>query len=406
MYGFFKRQNISKKGGDAVTPQEQNLILLVRSVMHGSACRSLQSPDYAQITKLAYEHKLLGMLLPSVQYIPDALRPEPAVTEQWRRYAKAEAVKDANQQYEFERVLAALEQAGIPSVPLKGFAIKQAYPQTYLRSMSDIDILYDARYAEQLRQCMLSLGCHVECFDTCDTDTFISQTGLSFEMHRNLEPDAPNAAAQAYLSALLSDAAPRDGFCHVRALSHEDQYVYTILHILKHFHFAGTGIRSVLDVWALRQRGNLDENSLSHRWQAFGIDTFVRALEQLSDCWFGSGQADDLLEQMGDYIVSSGAYGSEENKVHAGMLQAHSGRRLGKVQYALRRFFLPYRAMCHEYPILRRVPVLLPFLWLYRPFDALLHRGKKLRGELSMVRRYDPADADAVRSLHEALGIL
>lgn len=388
-----------------MTTQEQNFIRMLRSVMANTACNALTAPDCGALTRIAYAHKLSGMLFPAVRLLPKDQQPAAPVLQCWKQLATAEAVRDANQQYELERILAALEAFEIPAVPLKGFAIKRAYPQTSLRSMSDLDFLYDEGCAARLTACMQSVGATAERFDMDDTDIFVTETGLYLELHRSLAPDAWNEASAAYLSQLLQNAAPMEGCQYVRRLSAEDQYLYMLLHTLKHFLYAGTGIRSVLDVWALGRSAALDRQSLSRQFARLGIATFAAALEQLAGVWFGDGEPDDLTAQLGDYIAASGVYGNEENKVHAGMLRANNGRRFGRLQYALRRFFLPYREMCHDYPVLRRCPPLLPVMWLIRPVNALLHRRGKLKGELEMVSRYNPEQADAVQALQQALGL-
>lgn len=61
---------------------------------------------------------------------------------------------------ESRRVLAALAQADLPVLVLKGAALAQwAYPATYLRARDDLDLLFaDRRAAEQARQILLRLG--------------------------------------------------------------------------------------------------------------------------------------------------------------------------------------------------------------------------------------------------------
>ena len=40
--------------------------------------------------------------------------------------------------------------------------------------------------------------------------------------------------------------------------------------------------------------------------------------------------------------------------------------------------FLPYKGMCAKYPILKKMPFLLPFMWIIRIFTVLLFKRKRL----------------------------
>ena len=44
----------------------------------------------------------------------------------------------------------------------------------------------------------------------------------------------------------------------------------------------------------------------------------------------------------------------------------------------IREIFLPYKTMCKKFPILERMPVLLPIMWVVRWVDALLFKRKNI----------------------------
>ena len=66
-----------------------------------------------------------------------------------------------------------------------------------------------------------------------------------------------------------------------------------------------------------------------------------------------------------DFILASGTYGTIEHHIRNAVERYGSGGR-GKLRYALHRLVLPPKKIKAVYPLFWRVPILLPFLPLYR----------------------------------------
>lgn len=379
-----------------------NLIKMIRCVVHNAPCEALTDPNYEEISSIARSHKLSAFLFESLPFLPAEQRPNPEIQTQWKRLYRSLLVVEANQRYEFERLIDAFDNAGISTLPVKGFAAADLYPRSVLRSMSDLDILYDETKQENAACLMQELGYRAESVGNGNTDQFFSDMGIHVEMHRSLYEDRMPEAAKPYLESFF-DFAESGRNCHY-ALFQADSYLYLILHTYKHFIFAGTGIRSVLDVYFCKDLP-MDREYLLSKCRLFGIEKFLLELERLSEVWFSDAEASTLSEQLGTYIADGGVYGSEENKLRSEMRRAEGGRRDGKLKYVLRRFFLPYRSMKNEYHVLQRLPFLLPLLWIYRAFFALLHRRKKLTNEIHNLSNYDKDHAASISELMNALEI-
>lgn len=50
-------------------------------------------------------------------------------------------MKDTNESVEFRQILDKFEEANIKTLVFKGFLMKEVYPQSYMRQMSDVDLL-------------------------------------------------------------------------------------------------------------------------------------------------------------------------------------------------------------------------------------------------------------------------
>ena len=81
------------------------------------------------------------------------------------------------------------------------------------------------------------------------------------------------------------------------------------------------------------------------------------------------------------YILSSGTYGTVQNRVENGIRKYGSGP-FGKLRYVMRRLFLPMDTVRAAFPLFAKYPILLPFLPFYRVFRALRSRKGRLQAEL------------------------
>jgi hypothetical protein len=74
-----------------------------------------------------------------------------------------------------------------------------------------------------------------------------------------------------------------------------------------------------------------------------------------------------------------------------------------RVRFFLRRTFLPYSSMCGMYPVLDKWPVLLPFAWIHRIIDVLLHRRENVVRIANA--KVNEEDARHVRRLMDNFGL-
>lgn len=277
---------------------------------------------------------------------------------------------------EAEKLLARLEDAGIWYMPLKGALLKDLYPAYGMREMSDRDILFDAGRAEEVRDIMLSLGYWVEDYDHEHHDCYFKAPVTRFEMHRRLFSRWRSEAQYDYYTdvktRLLKDDENEQGW----HFSPEDYYVYMIAHEFKHYSLRGTGVRSLLDTYVYLKNTDLNLDYVTAEMEKMGISEFETANRGLALHLFGGEKLTDNDRKMLEYTLASGVYGNEENRAE------NTLREKGRAGYYLSRLTIPYERMLELYPVLRKAPVLYPFVWTYRLVHALLFKNKKVLYQL------------------------
>lgn len=311
--------------------------------------------------------------------------------------------------YRYERINFALgqicslfESEGVDHLPLKGSVIRRYYPEPWMRTSCDIDILVrEEQLEEAARLVEERLG--FKRGDLGDHDiSFVTQSGVHFELHYCLlEGNTVISEAEKPLAEVWDRVRLSAEKLHSYEMTPEDFYYYHIVHMAKHFVNGGCGIRPFIDLHILSQKLEVDREALDGMLCDGGLFTFEERALQLSRVWFGGGEHTEVTVRMQDYLLGGGVYGNVSNRV-----TVQQSKKGGKLKYALSRIWLPYDVLRFHYPSLNGKRWLLP-IYEVRRWCKLIFVGGAARavGELNANRRVsDEAHSSAVQMLDD-LGI-
>lgn len=264
--------------------------------------------------------------------------------------------------YELTRLKATLNDAEIPFIPLKGSVIRQYYPEPWMRTSCDIDVLVHEADLPKAIVCLTDgLQYRYETQNQHDVSLF-TQQGQHIELHYTLLEDGPVNSALAVLDTVWDTAIKRDGYTCWHEMPDEMFYFYHIVHMAKHFvSTGGCGIRPFLDLWVLNHCVCFDREKREQLLAAGGLAVFAGRAEQLSEVWFGNDQHTEVTIQMEEFILRGGVYGTTENRII--MQQQRQG---GRFRYALSKIFIPYDVIKFHYPILQKHRFLTPVMEVRR----------------------------------------
>lgn len=302
--------------------------------------------------------------------------------------------------YELEQICKTLEKAQITFLPLKGSVIRQYYPEPWMRTSCDIDVLVHETDLEStatiFEQC---LSYKNEGKNSHDISMF-SQSGIHVELHYETVEEGQANQANCVLSDVWTYTIASKESC-IRVLTDEMFYFYHIAHMAKHFENGGCGIRPFLDLWILENRIEHDQASRDALLTQGSLLTFANVCRNLSAAWFDCAEIDEMTKQMQAYILYGGVYGNLDNRV--AIQQNKSG---GKIRYALSRIFLPYETLKFLYPILQKHRWLTPIMEILRWFKLLLKgRVKSSLHELNVNRSMSQEQITNTTELLEKLGL-
>ena len=289
-----------------------------------------------------------------------------------------------------------LEKAELAYLPLKGAVIRRLYPEPWLRTSGDIDILN--RDADGAAKYLVKHGYQYKMKGSHDISV-ISPQGVLVELHFQLIDT--DAKVNSILEQVWDYAKLREGNQHYE-MAPELFYFYHIAHMAKHMIHGGCGIRFFADIWLMRHKISLDEDLLNQLLRRGGLLTFAKQAEHLSRVWFEDCRPTPLDLELEHFILNSGVFGSRSNKVKLARSHWESS-----LKFFFLRLFLPYGQMILHYPVLKKHPLLLPVFWVRRWAGVILKRGKlrKVIHEVSINRKINKDAIDATGQLFRELEI-
>ena len=299
---------------------------------------------------------------------------------------------------ELIRLRETLNGAKIPFIPLKGAVIRQYYPEPWMRTSCDIDILVHendlepaaAVIADRLGYKQGSRGPH--------DIGFFSESDIHLELHYSLiEEDYIGMGEPILKSVWKSASAVYGGFEYV--LADEMFFYYHVAHMAKHFAIGGCGIRPFLDIWVQTHRISFDREKRDELLREGGLLTFANEAESLSEAWFDGGEYTDTGRMMEEYLLRGGVYGSMGNRVSVQQL-----KKGGKFRYLLSRIWLPYDALKYRYPSLEGKRYLLPVYEVRRWFDLIF--GGSAGRSINELKLNSSTTAESQNNLRELLSKL
>ena len=305
------------------------------------------------------------------------------------------------QRYELERICATLENAKISFIPLKGVVIREYYPEPWMRTSCDIDILVQEKELDKAADMLCEeLGYKKEDKRSANELSLYTDSGVHLELHYDLTEG--NKYGAEILSNVWKYALLKENNNHHYLLTNEFFYYYHIAHMVKHFENGGCGVRTFLDLWLINKYVSFNEEKSEELLKESGFLQFEQASKKLAGVWFNQLDLDELTSRLADYILVGGIYGSIQNMVS--IQQAKKG---GKVKYILSRIFISNKELKIKYPILQKRPYLIPFYHVKRWIKPLTQKesNKRSMGVLTETSSVKSEDKKSKEKLLADLGL-
>lgn len=365
-------------GKRANNPHNDYLIDLLRAAVLGEEVLPLpQDCSVQAMGKLIRQQHLTNLVYPVVSQTPE-LAP---LRLQLEKDYMVQIPKITNQQLEISKWLDAAEAKGLDCIPLKGFLLRQLYPNPMMRSMTDLDVLIRDMDRQDVRTWMEGLGYIAEeTHALSHHDNYEKRPWMYMELHFHLMK--PRPGRDELEKKIWEHATLMPGRKHIYQMSMEDFYIFHLLHLHKHFISRGVGLKSVVDIHVfLKAQGvTLNRKYLQQELKALGIDDFGAYMEKLARVLLGNEPADEDCKLVADYMADCGIFGSSQNQHVLQMSQTKGKSNTSKkLRYGMHRLFPGVKDMQKHFPSVKRFPWLLPAYWVARFFKLFFKGNQKKR---------------------------
>lgn len=351
---------------------QRNVIDLLKAGLMSQQVQLNADFDWSLAYRLGRAHGVLSMLYYGA--LNNSLNVPQPVWEKMEAEAVRSVVVDQNQLHELCLLQERFFSNGIDFVPLKGMVLKQLYPRTDMRSMGDADILIKTEQYTVIRPVMEQLG--YEFVLESDHELVWRKTNaLLVELHKRLIPSY-NEDYYAYFGDGWRLAQPSTTVEH--SMRDEDQFIYLFTHYAKHYRDAGIGIRHLIDLYVfLQAKPVMDMAYIERELDRLQLLTFFRNTLATLEVWFNGGVDTPMSDFITTRIFGSGSFGTRENhNLSEGVkiTKTASGGQV-KLKKLLSLIFPSVKILEVKYDILRKMPFLLPIIWVFRWVSAPFKKG-------------------------------
>ncbi len=284
---------------------------------------------------------------------------------------KASVMQTILYNYEGEAILNALSNAGMRCIALKGWELRQLYPDISMRQMADIDILVMPYNYKAIKPVMDKLG-YVSSQETSWKHDNFTKANANVEMHKRLTDDS--GVIQQWEKRMWKRAKCKEN--NIYKMSTEDFYIFHFIHLHKDFMNGSLGLRRIIDTWLLLKIPK-NNDLITIEFSRMGLIQFHNRMVRLSHVLMGELDLDDNSEILLAHAFKYGIYGTDKS-YKAGRIASMSNGNItfGKIKSFISAIFLPYNRMKAQFPQLEKYPALLPLYWCKRILNLLKNISK------------------------------
>ncbi|MGN1047954.1 MAG: nucleotidyltransferase family protein [Eubacteriales bacterium] len=374
------------------TLEQRVLIELLAGEITGNTNLSeaeLKDADWAEVLKEAKAQAVTLMVGDAAVKYRDRI---PDYSE-WSKSVASVHIANVRTAYNVQELTRIME--GHRFLILKGVAAASYYPRPYERSFGDIDFLIDPSERQEIEDLLSANGyqnwnrehiCHV-----------VFKKGYAhLEMHfeiAGIPYGEPGDIVREFMKDAVNHSviAELDGHCFPAP---EDIYhgLIILLHMQHHMLGEGLGLRHICD-WACYLQKTENKAfwpELLGLFEKIGILTYAKVISKICSMYFhincpewAQSADEELCRDVMNDVLAGGNFGRKDN-VRAGsgmMISEHgkSGTKRGKISNL---FWTLHHSTATMFPVVKKCPLLYPFLDCYR---VLLYLVKTVKGERNSI---------------------
>lgn len=367
---------------------------LTETELDASVKEQLTPDVISALYSLSSRHDLSQIVFNSLHKC--GLQNEDSMYSKFNRRAIMSVYRNEQMKYAYNQICDIFNKESIPYIPLKGSVIRPYYPEESMRTSCDIDILVKEENLESAIDSLVQKGFRCGERHYHDVSLF-SPANIHLELHFNIQENINK------LDAVLKNAWQYTKLTDGSRYKFTDEFFvfHMFAHMSYHFLGGGCGIKSLMDIWVMEHRMGVTYESARELLEKAGIYRFAAEISKLAEICFSDKPKDKFSDTILSYIFSGGIYGTSQNKI-----AVKKSKNKSTIIYSLQRLFMPYKSMVIIYPILKKLPFLLPFCWIARFFKMLFEgKSKSALGEIKTANNVTDDQISVIVQMREYLGL-
>ena len=349
--------------------------------------KNLITPEMlASLYKISKMHDLAHLVADVLD--KNGLLDDSEVSKKFRAERNLAVYRHEQMQYELDEFCNILEVEKMEFIPLKGSVIRKYYPQPWMRTSCDIDILVQQDQVKGVVDILTKKFGYTYAIQTQHDYSLYSSGGVHIELHFILI--FHDKIGDDFTKRVWESAVSEEGYLYKKKMPDDMFFTYHIAHMAQHvLECGGCGIKPFIDTLIIQDKMGISLEQSKEALERCGLYTFAQKVVQLSKYWFCGGETDETLQEFEKYVLNGGVYGTLDNKISVG-----ASRKKGRLGYILKRLFVPYRSLCLLYPSLKKCPILFPFYQVRRWFRLLKRNGVKVSGAMQELKGVSEVDKE------------
>ena len=362
----------------------KKLLTILSSVVNGSSLEgveNLSEKEWDSIYDEASSHSLESVVYYAIR--ENKIEVKSKKFESWK---KDVFLSNIHQNKHITVVSVALEklyETGIPVMVLKGLVLRELYPKSELRSMSDADILVRVEDLDLTCEVLEKLGyTRPEEITGNESHIIFDNETTRIEVHWDLINDNFFSGKNNFDVNIWEDAKSLDiqgASCF--SLGNEDMILHMISHMMVHLCYMGFGLRQMLDLaflinknkrtidWELVIKKIEDAQILKFALYVFEICEVIFEIDLPGDIKIlvlTSNLESEYMDLFIEDILNNGTFGRKDRGAVFGKNFAYDKKQKKQksvyVQF-MRTLFPKVDDMSSRYKYLKKAKILAPFAW-------------------------------------------
>ena len=372
---------------------QKDIVNIIYSALTGEKKEISEEFDIEKGIELARSHNIIALFYEGI--VLCGFSPENPTLKNVQAELYLSVMKDVRQKHMIKEITKRFDDAYIDYLPLKGTILKKIYPKSVMRTMGDADILIKEEQYDKISEILSSL--EFSFVKETDHELVWRHPSLLLELHKRVMTTY-NKDFYKYFDTGWAFAKKVEGTNSRYEFKPEDFYIYIFVHFTKHYRISGIGIKHILDLWVYKKSYfNMNTEYIDEKLEQLALSEFHKNVMDTLDVWFNDGEGNDKTTLITNVIFSSGQYGSREMAIVNRAIR--ESKEIGSVKKTIIKkvvntIFLPYNRMCGEYPILKKIPVLLPFMWIIRWGNILICRKKGINKYIEDIQTVNKSNVD------------